>query len=68
MTRLASELGITTQRCAFLTLAAIALFVIAMVTGYATLYGLAVVAAFAAGATWERSICCDECGSSLEQR
>lgn len=62
---IAAELGLTI-RCAFLSVAAVTLFVLAIAWKTPELYGIALVLAFAAGTLWDREIRCDDCGISLE--
>lgn len=62
----ARELGLTTVRCTVLTALAGTAFAVAVVAGAPALYGVAAVAAFVAGSTRGREICCDACHTSLE--
>lgn len=64
---LTAELGLTT-RCAALITLTVTTLILAMTLGAAALYGAAAVLAFLAGTTWGRTVHCDDCGLSLEER
>lgn len=62
---IAADLGLN-GRCALLLAVDVALFIAAIAWKVDALYGAVAVLAFAAGALWDREVCCDECGTSLE--
>lgn len=67
MRHLLTRLGLTAP-CIALTAAALVAVVAAELLDVWVLIGVAVAAAWAAGACWDREICCDRCGTSLEER
>ncbi|GHE38654.1 hypothetical protein GCM10017673_46330 [Streptosporangium violaceochromogenes] len=62
-----TRLGLTAP-CIALTAAGLAAVAVAELLGVWVLIGVAVAAAWAAGACWDRESTCDRCHASMEER